>query len=89
VAFKHDTNGILAKHDTANIEHALNSFIEIKVQALSVDGNGNVFISVPWHDRCTYHFLKLSSSNTLKDISKHYYQNYEGNWYLDKECSER
>lgn len=80
---------LLTKKDTDNIEHALQSFDKIKVLALSVDKKGNVFLSLPWYDRCTYCFLRLSSSNTLEDIKKQHYRSYEDNWYMDKECSER
>lgn len=89
MAFSKDTNVLLTKKDTDYIELALKSFDKIKILSLSIDENGNVFLSLPWHDRCTYHFLKLSSSNTLEDIKKQHYQNYEDNWYMDKECSER
>jgi len=89
MAFSKDTNVMLTKKDTDYIEHALKSFDKIKVLALSVDEKGNVLLSLPWYDRCTYHFLKLSSLSTLEDIKKQHYQNYEDNWYMDKECSER
>ena len=74
--------------DTAHVERALKSFDEIGILALSVDKNGNVDLSLPWYDRCTYYFVKLLPNNTLEDIKKQYYQRYEGNWYLDKKCSE-
>ena len=77
------------KEDTAHVEHALKSFDEIGILALCVDKNGNVDLSVPWYDRCTYYFLKLSPNNTLEEIKKQYYQRHEGNWYLDKQCSKR
>ena len=89
MAFSKDTNVLLTKEDTNYIEHALKSFDKIKVLALSVDEKGNVLLSLPWYDRCTYHFLRLSSSSTLEDIKKQHYQNYEDNWYMNKECSER
>lgn len=89
MAFGKDTNIILAKKDVDYIEHALKSFDKIKVLALSVDEKGNVLLSLPWYDRCTYHFLKLSTTSTLKEIKKQHYQNYEDIWYMDKECSER
>jgi hypothetical protein len=77
------------KEDTAHVERALKSFDEIGILALSVDKNGNVEISLPWYDRCTFYFLKLLPNNTLADINKQYYQRYQGNWYLDKRCSMR
>lgn len=89
MAFSKEKEVLLTKKDTDYIEHALKSFDKIKVLALSVDENGNVFLSLPWHDRCTYYFLRLSSSSTLEDIRMQYYKVYEGNWYIDKECSER
>ena len=89
MAFSKDTNILLTKEDTNYIEQALKSFDKIKVLALSVDEKGNVLLSLPWYDRCTYHFLRLSSSSTLEDIKKQHYQNFEDNWYMNKECSER
>ena len=89
MAFGKDTNVMLTKKDKDYIEHALKSFDKIKVLALSVDEKGNVLLSLSWYDRCTYHFLRLSSSSTLEDIKKQYYQKYEDKWYMDKECSER
>lgn len=89
MAFSKDTNVLPTKEDTNYIEHALKSFDKIKVLALSVDEKGNVLLSLPWYDRCTYHFIRLSSSSTLEDIKKQHYQNYEENWYMNKECSER
>ena len=80
---------LLTKNDTDKIEHVLKSFDKIKVLALSVDEKGNIFLSLPWYEGCTYYFLRLSSSSPLKDIKKQHYKVYEGNWYLDKECSER
>ncbi|SEJ79458.1 hypothetical protein SAMN05216327_12057 [Dyadobacter sp. SG02] len=77
------------KEDTTHVEGALKSFDEIGILALSVDKSGNVHLSLPWYDRCTYHFLKLLPNNTLEGVKKQYYQRYEGNWYLDKKCSER
>jgi len=79
----------LTKKDIIHIEHALKSFDKIKALALSVDKKGNVFISLPWYNKCTCYFLKLSSSNTLKNIKKQYYTVYEGDWYMYEECSER
>jgi hypothetical protein len=80
---------LLTKKDTDYIEHALKSFDKINVLALSVDEKGNVFLSLPWYEGCTYYFLRLSSSTTLEDIKKQHYKVYEGSWYMDKECSER
>ena len=80
---------LLTKKEAVYIEHALKSFDKIEVLVLSVDENGNIFLSVPWYDMCTYNFLRLSPTNTLKDIKMQNYQNYEDNWYMDKECSER
>jgi hypothetical protein len=88
-AFIKDTGVLQTKKDTDYIEYALKSFDKIKVLALSVDEKGNVLLSLPWHDRCTYYFLRLSSSSTLEDIKKKHYKIYENNWYMDKECSER
>lgn len=89
IAFRKEKEVLLTKKDTDYIEHALKSFDKIKILALSVDDIGNVFISLPWHDRYTYYFLRLSSSSTLEDIKKQHYKAYEGNWYMDKKCSER
>jgi len=89
MAYSKDTNMLLTSKDMDHIEQALRSFDRLKILALSIDEAGNVLLSLPWYDRCTYYFLKLSSSNTLKDIKKQHYQNYERNWYMDKECSER
>lgn len=89
MAFGKEKGVLLTKKDTGSIEHALKTFDKIKVLALSVDEKGNVFLSLPWHDRCTYHFLRLSSSSTLEDYKKQHYKVYESNWYIDKECSER
>lgn len=82
-------NVLLTKKDTIYFERALNSFDKIDILSLSVDEKRNVFLSVPWHDRCTYKFLRLSPLNTLEDIKKQYYTIYKDDWYLDKECSER
>ncbi|BEG99241.1 hypothetical protein [Bacteroides sedimenti] len=89
IAFSKEKGVLLTKKDTDYIEHALKSFDKIKVIALSVDEKGNVFLSLPWYNRCTYHFLRLSSSNTLENIKKLNYKAYDDNWYIDKECSER
>lgn len=88
-AFNKEKDVLLTKADTNIIEHALYSFDKIEVIALSVDKAGNVFLSLPWYEGCTYYFLRLSSSSKLEDIKKQHYQNYEDNWYMDKECSER
>lgn len=80
---------LLTKKDTDYIEHALKSFDKIKVLALSVDEKGNVFLSLPWYEGCTYYFRRLSPSSTLEDFKEQQYKVYEGNWYMDKECSER
>ncbi len=80
---------LLTKKDTDYIEHVLRSFDKIKVLALSVDEKENVFLSLPWHEGCTYYFLRLSLSSKLEDFKKQHYKVYEHNWYLDKECSER
>ena len=69
-SFTKNTNVLLTKGDTNYIEHVLKSFDKIKVLALSVDEKGNVFLSLPWYDRCTYYFLRLSSSSTLEDLKK-------------------
>ncbi len=85
-----DNNEIsLSKQEITHIDNVLKAFEKIDVLTLSVDEKDNVFISVPWYDQCTYHFLKLSPENTLKDINKQYYHIYEDNWYMDKECAER
>ena len=89
MAFKKDTNVMLTKEDIDYIKHALKSFNKVKVLALSVDKKGNVLLSLPWYDKCTYHFLRLSSSSTLEDIKKQNYQYYKDNWYMDKECPEK
>jgi len=81
-------NVLWTKEDSAQVERTLKSFDGIGILALSVDKNGNVDLSLPWYDRCTYYFLKLLPSFTLEDVEKPYYQRYEGNWYLDKKCSE-
>jgi hypothetical protein len=88
-AFSTEKNVLLTEKDTDYIEHALKSFDKIGALVLSVDQKGNVYLSLPWEDRCTYYFLRLSSANTLDDIKKQYYQKYEDNWYVNKECSER
>ncbi len=88
VAYNKDKKVLLAEKDIDNIEQVLKSFDKIDVLALSVDKNGNVLLSLPWYDRCTYYLLKLSSKNTLEDLKKQNYQNYKGNWYMYKECSE-
>lgn len=80
---------LLTKKDTDYIEHAFKSFDKIKVLALSVDEKGNIFLSLPWYEGCTYYFLRLSPSSTLEDFKEQQYKVYEGNWYVDKECSER
>jgi len=89
IAYSKEKELLLTKNDTDYIEHTLKSFDKIKVLALSVDKYGNVFLTLPWHDRYTYHFLRLSSSNTLEDIKKQHYKVYERNWYIDKEHSKR
>lgn len=89
IVFNKDMSTLFTKQDSVHIEHALKSYRKMGVLALSVDKKENVLLSIPWSDRCTYYFLKLSPTNTLEDIKKQYYQNYENNWYLDKECSER
>ncbi len=78
---------LLTKDDIDIIEHALKSFDQMKILSLSIDKNENILVSLPWYDRCTYYFFKLSSLNTLEELKKQYYNHYEGNWYIDKECS--
>jgi len=87
--FGKSKNSLLSEEDTSFIEHALTSFDKIRVQALSVDKNGNIDVSLPWSDKCTYYFIRLSKGSTLKDLSRSYYQNYKGSWYMNKQCSER
>jgi len=89
VAYSKDKKVLLAEKDIDNIEKVLKYFDKIDVLSLSVDKNGNVLLTLPWHDRCTYYLLKLSSKNTLEDLKKQYYHNYKENWYMYKECSER
>lgn len=71
----------------AEIEKLITFYANMDVLSFKVDKVGNVYISISWHDRCTYYFLKLMKSNSLDDINKKGYKVYEGNWYLDKECS--
>ena len=81
---------IVENTDTIKIlKDVLKAFRKLEVLLLSVDDKGNVFISLPWHDGCTYNFLKLSPKCTLKNLNRLYYQHYEDNWYLDKVCAER
>jgi hypothetical protein len=77
---------IITKKDINHIENVVAFFDGLNILSLYVDKKGNVYLSVPWHDRCTYYFLKLSPSSTLLKISKQYYQYYEKEWYFDKEC---
>jgi len=77
----------LLKNERANLEDLLCSFDKLEVLSLSVDENSNVYISIPWVDRCTYYFVRLSSSNTLDDINRNNYLRYKDNWYTEKECA--
>jgi len=87
-AFSEEKGILLTKKETDYIEKALKSFDKIGVIVLSVDEKGNVFLTLPWYDKCSYRFLRLSPTNSLEEIKKTYYQNYEDNWYMDKECAE-
>jgi len=78
---------LLNETDTDYIEHALVSFESLNVLALSVDEYKNIFISLPWHDGCTYYFLRFTKNRILDDIKLQNYKMFEGNWYLDKECA--
>jgi hypothetical protein len=69
------------------IEKLISFYDNIDVLSFKVDKVGNVYVSISWHDRCTYDFLKLMKSNSLEDINKKSFKVYDGNWYLDKECS--
>jgi len=88
-AFREEGQSLLPEKDIDRIENALKSFNKMGILMLSVDEKENLFLSVPWNDRCTYYFLKLSATSTLKELEKQYYQNYENNWYLYKECAEK
>ena len=63
-------------------------FFIILMFTVTVDRENNLYLTLPWDDRCTYYFIRLSGKNTLKQINKDYYQHYVENWYYDKECSE-
>jgi 23S rRNA maturation-related 3'-5' exoribonuclease YhaM len=88
-AFSSETDVLLTKEEIDSIEFKLKSFDKIKVLSLSVDKIGNVFISIPWYDRCTYYFIKLAPTNDLQKINKGHYQLLENDWYLYKECAEK
>lgn len=88
-AFSPETNVLLTNEEIDFIELKLKSFDKIKVMSLAVDEIGNVFISIPWYNRCTYYFIKLSPTIDLQKINKEYYKLLENNWYIYKECSEK
>lgn len=88
-AFSPETDVLLTKEEIDFVELKLKSFDKIGVMSLSVDEIGNVFISLPWYDRCTYYFLKLAPTNDLQKINKGHYQLFENDWYLYKECCEK
>ncbi|PLK42065.1 hypothetical protein [Emticicia sp. TH156] len=77
----------MSKEVETKIEKLIALYDNIDVLSFRVDKVGNVYLSIPWHDRCTYYFLKLMKTNSLDDINKKSYKVYDENWYLDKECS--
>lgn len=77
----------VSKDIETKIEKLISFYDNIDVLSFKVDKAGNVYLSISWPDRCTYDFIKLMKSNSLDDINKRNYKVYEGNWYLDKECS--
>lgn len=77
----------LSNEVESKIENLIAFYENIDVLSFKVDKEGNVYLSIPWHDRCTYYFLKLMKSNSLENMNKKSYKAYDGNWYLDKECS--
>ncbi|MDF7820191.1 hypothetical protein P1X15_21405 [Runella sp. MFBS21] len=84
-----DRNGEknIPKELKAKIEKLLSFYDSIEVLLFRVDKVGNVYFSIPWHDRCTYYFLRLAKGHTLDSINKKKYSVYDGSWYFDKECS--
>lgn len=78
----------LSDNDRKKIENLLRDFDKLKVQSLSVDENSNVFLLIPWYEKCTYSFLRLMPPTTLKHFYAESYSHYSANWYVDKRCSE-
>ncbi|MEA4983827.1 hypothetical protein SDC9_67354 [bioreactor metagenome] len=70
------------------IEATLKSFDKLKILALSVDDKDNVLLSIPWYEKCTYYFQKLSPATTLQELNATHYKHYCDTWYIDKRCSE-
>ena len=77
----------MSKELKAKIEKLLSFYDSIEVLSFRVDKVENVYLSIPWHDRCTYYFLRLAKGNTLDSINKKNYSVFDGSWYFDKECS--
>lgn len=78
----------LTEYDKEKLKKVICAFNNLDVLAVTVDRENNLYLTLPWDDRCTYYFIRLSGKNTLKQINKDYYQHYVENWYYDKECSE-
>lgn len=79
--------GNMSKELETKIEKLISFYDNIDVLLFKVDKVGNVYISISWHDRCTYDFLKLMKGNSLDQVNNKSYKVYDGNWYLDKACS--
>lgn len=79
---------LLPKDYIRKLEFTLKSFDKLKILALSVNDKGDVFLSIPWYEKCTYYFQKLSPTTTLQEINAAHYKHYYDTWYLDKRCSE-
>ncbi|MCL2598219.1 MAG: hypothetical protein FWD66_11350 [Paludibacter sp.] len=83
-----DTVIDLTDNDINKIKSAVIFLKKLNIEALEVDLQQNVFLSIPY-GYCTYYFLKLSPSSTLESMKKQYYKPYSDNWYLNKECASR
>lgn len=79
---------VFNEKDKKKLERLLNLFDNLDVMALSVDSKRNVWFSFRWKDRCTYSYLKLSSTSSLDECELQYYKKYNEYWFYNVECSE-
>lgn len=67
------------------IEDLMKKFISFNVQNLSVDSNGNAFIS-PFYGEHSPTLLRLNITTNEKEVKKGFvYTLYKDNWYVKKE----
>ncbi|MCW3161376.1 hypothetical protein [Chryseobacterium oryctis] len=86
---KNRNNNFITKSETEikSLEKLLDKFDKLDIANLSVDNFQNIQFAF-FLDKCSYTFLRLSDTNSLKDVNKTYFEKYKKDWYLYKQCSE-